>query len=119
MLTMMGGTVLDFREAVMGASKVDLHLATAMGGVKIIVPPGVRVQWAGITLMGGVKVEESVELSVQPDTSVLWISGFVAMGGLKIIERLPHETNKQARRRRKARKAHRGHGNPYSQPPTG
>ena len=117
-LTMMGGTVLDFREAVVGTSKIDLHLATVMGEVKIIVPPSVRVQWAGITLMGRVVMEESVELAAAPATLVLRISGFVAMGGVKIIERLPRETRKQARRRHgEARKAHHGHRKkPIQQP---
>ncbi len=104
-LTMMGATVLDFREASIETSKIVLPLIVAMGGVEIIVPPGVHVQWSGIALMGG--VEESVGL-LAPDSPVLSISGFCVMGGVEIIECLPGETPKQARRRRKkARKAHR------------
>ena len=105
-LTVMGATVLDFREASIETGKIVLQLIAAMGGVKIIVPPGVRVQWSGIALMGGVK--ESMGLPA-PDSPVLSISGFCVMGGVEIIECLPGETPKQARRRRKkARKAHRG-----------
>ncbi|WP_074457024.1 DUF1707 SHOCT-like domain-containing protein [Candidatus Synechococcus spongiarum] len=115
-LTMMGKTVLDFREAVIGTSRIALHLITAMGGVEIIVPAGVRARWAGIAVMGKVKVEESVGVSA-PDTPLLWISGFVVMGNVKIIERLLHETRKQARRRYKeTRKMHRGHRNPFPPP---
>ena len=112
-LTMMGATVLDFREASIETGKIVLQLIAAMGGVKIIVPPGVRVQWSGTALMGS--VEESVGMPPAPDSPALSISGFCVMGGVEIIECLPGETPKQARRRRKkARKAHRGDRSPMA-----
>ena len=106
-LTLMGGTVLDFRNAVMESSEMVVWLAVALGGVEIIVPPGVRAQWSGIALMGG--VEQMSGSPAGPDTPVLHIRGLVFMGGVEIIERLPRETHKQARRRhRKERKARHG-----------
>ena len=102
-ITVMGGAELDFREAVFATREVRIHVVTVMGGVEVVVPPGVRVEWAGIALMGGVSTPERSAPDI-PDGPVVRVSGFVLMGGLEVTERLPGETKRQAKKRLKRMK---------------
>ena len=106
-VTVMGGTDLDFRQATFATGEVSVRLFTLMGGVDIVVPPGVRVEWGGIALMGGVSMPEP-DTAPAPDAPVIRISGLVCMGGVDVVERFPGESARDARKRiRKDRKARR------------
>lgn len=106
-VTVMGGTDLDFRQATFATETVSIRLLTLMGGVDIVVPPGVRVEWGGIALMGGVSTPEP-GTPPAPDAPVIRISGLVCMGGVDVVERHPGESARDARKRiRKDRKARR------------
>ena len=106
-VTVMGGTDLDFRQAAFAAETVSIRLLALMGGVDIVVPPGVRVEWGGIALMGGVTMPEPVTPPGR-DAPVIRLSGLVCMGGVDVVERHPGESAREARRRiRKDRKARR------------
>jgi len=106
-VTVMGGTDLDFRQAAFATETVSVRLLALMGGVDIVVPPGVRVEWGGIALMGGVSMPEPVTPPA-PDAPVIRLSGLVCMGGVDVVERHPGESARDARKRiRKDRKARR------------
>lgn len=106
-VTVMGGTDLDFRQATFATETVSIRLLTLMGGVDIVVPPGVRVEWGGIALMGGVSTPEP-DTPPAADAPVIRISGLVCMGGVDVVERHPGESARDARKRiRKDRKARR------------
>ncbi|MYC86928.1 MAG: DUF1707 domain-containing protein [Gemmatimonadales bacterium] len=106
-VTVMGGTDLDFRQAAFATETVSIRLLALMGGVDIVVPPGVRVEWGGIALMGGVTMPEPVTPPA-PDAPVVRLSGLVCMGGVDVVERHPGESARDARKRiRKDRKARR------------
>ena len=96
----MGGAELDFREAVFATREVRVHVVAVMGGIEVVVPPGVRVEWAGVALMGGVSTPERMEPDT-PDGPVVRISGLVLMGGVEVAERLRGETKRQAKKRLK------------------
>lgn len=106
-VTVMGGTDLDFRQATFATDTVSVRLLALMGGVDIVVPPGVRVEWGGIALMGGVTTPEPATPPA-PDAPVIRISGLVCMGGVDVVERHPGESARDARKRigkdRKARR---------------
>ena len=102
-LTLMGGAELDFREAVFTTREVSVRIVAVMGGVVVIVPPGVGVEWAGIALMGGVATPERTG-RLAADGPVVRISGIVCMGGVDVVERLPGESAREARKRRKIEK---------------
>ncbi len=55
--TVLGGMHLDLCDAVLGAEEVSLTVVALLGGVRIIVPPGVEVDVDGLTLLGGRHVE--------------------------------------------------------------
>lgn len=106
-VTVMGGTDLDFRQATFATEAVSVRLLALMGGVDIVVPPGVRVEWGGIALMGGVTMPEP-DTPPAPDAPVIRLSGLVCMGGVDVVERHPGESARDARKRiRNDRKARR------------
>ena len=106
-VTVMGGTDLDFRQAAIATETVSVRLLALMGGVDIVVPPGVRVEWGGIALMGGVAMPEPTKPPA-PDAPVIRLSGLVCMGGVDVVERHPGESAREARKRiRRNRKARR------------
>lgn len=106
-VTVMGGTDLDFRQAAFATETVSIRLLALMGGVDIVVPPGVRVEWGGIALMGGVTMPEPA-MPPARDAPVIRLSGLVCMGGVDVVERHPGESARDARKRiRKDRKARR------------
>ncbi len=102
--TLMGGASLDFRDATLTAPVTEVELFILMGGVEILVPPGVRIVCDAFSLMGGVEHRTDPTAGVPaPDGPILRITGYVMMGGVEIAERLPGESAKDARRRRRNR----------------
>ena len=72
-----------------------------MGGVQIIVPPGLAVEVNGTAIMGGFDHLERAPPTPDPDRPVLSISGFAMMGGVHIETRLPGEDERGSRRRQR------------------
>jgi hypothetical protein len=107
-ISVLGGTELDFREAELAPGETHVIVFSLMGGCEIIVPPGLAVDMDGIAVMGGFEHLERAPLHRDPDAPYLRISGFVCMGGVNVTTRLVGETERDARRREKAeRKAQR------------
>ncbi len=100
-LTVMGGASLDFREARLPEGDVEIRVAAFMGGVEIIVPPTLAVESNGAAIMGGFEHVDRAPAAVEPGATVLRVSGITMMGGVHIETRLPGETSRQARKRRK------------------
>lgn len=103
-LAMMGGLEIDFREARFGPGTTDLNVLALMGGVEIIVPPGLRVECEGYGIMGGF---DSLDQHTEPGGEhrpILRIRGAAVMGGVEITQRLPGETAKDRKRRLKEEK---------------
>jgi hypothetical protein len=99
-LSVMGGTHLDFREAILGPGVTDVKVFAMMGGVEIVVPPGINVESHGIGIMGGFDhVTDYGENAV--DAPTLRITGLALMGGVEITVRNPGESARDARRRRR------------------
>lgn len=103
-LALMGGAKLDFREVIFGEPVAEVTIVVFMGGVEIIVPPGIRVESNGFALMGSF---EQVTQEPEPDAPLLKVNGFVCMGGVEMKVRLPGETEREARRRIKQEKGRR------------
>ena len=112
-VTVMGGAELDFREARFSPGVTDVTCFVLMGGVEIIVPPGVHVELNGFALMGGFGQRGGRELPSDPNAPVLRIGGVAVMGGVDLQVRLPGQTAGDARAverlaRREARRLGRG-----------
>jgi hypothetical protein len=104
-IAVMGGAELDFREARFGPGVTEVTCFAMMGGVQIIVPPGVHVEINGLALMGGFSHRGSVDPPDDASGPVLRIGGVAIMGGVDLEFRYPGERPGDARRReRVARK---------------
>lgn len=98
-IAVMGGAELDFREARMPPGITELNVFAWMGGVEVVVPPGVRVEMNGIALMGGFEEHMRTVEPPPPDAPVLRIGGFALMAGVEVSVRHQGETASDARQR--------------------
>jgi hypothetical protein len=99
-IAVMGGAELDFREAHLGPGVTEVNVLVIMGGVEIVVPPGVQVEMNGVALMGGFEARDRTStVAAEAGAPVLRIGGFVLMGGVDVDVRYPGETAGEAKRR--------------------
>ena len=100
-MALMGGVVLDFREAVFSAGVTEVHVNAVLGGVHIVVPPTLSVEIAGTAIMGGFDHVDRLPQAVDPTRPVLRVRGVAFMGGVFVETRLPGESERDAHRRRR------------------
>jgi hypothetical protein len=80
--TVMGGTELDFRDAVFPPEGVTIQIFCFMGGVEITVPPHVTVNVDGFAVMGAFEDKSrSPGAGAKPQ---LKVRGFCLMGGVEV-----------------------------------
>lgn len=79
----MGGIGLDLREATLSAPVTDIYVFALMGGVEIIVPPGVRLETDGFAIMGGFEDQLKEPASRDPELPVIRVRGLAIMGGVE------------------------------------
>jgi Domain of unknown function (DUF1707)/Cell wall-active antibiotics response 4TMS YvqF len=96
-----GGALLDLREARFPTGVIDLEVRAVLGGVQILVPPGLAVEVRGTAIMGGFQNVNRAPAHPDPDAPLLRIHGLAFMGGVDITMRLPGESEHQAHHRRK------------------
>jgi len=100
-LAIMGGAGLDFREAKMPPGVTEVNVLAIMGGAEILVPPGLAVETHGFGFMGGFEGVDQVGVDQDPDAPRLVIRGLAIMGGVEVKVRLPGESARDARQRRR------------------
>ncbi len=98
-VALFGGANLDLREARFPAGVIDIHVTAVMGGINIVVPPGLAVQMHGSAIMGGFADVNRAPANPDPDAPLLRVHGLTMMGGVNIEMRLPGESERGARRR--------------------
>jgi hypothetical protein len=101
-VAVMGGAGLDFREARLAPGVTEVTVVALMGGVEILVPPGLGVQTHGVCLLGGFDALDQASSDPSPDAPRLKINGLACMGGVEVKVRLPGESARDARRRLRA-----------------
>jgi len=94
-----GGAHLDLREARFPPGVVELDVTAVMGGIEIIVPPGLAVQMHGSAIMGGFQDINRAPANPDPDAPLLRVRGLTMMGGVHVSMRLPGESERTAARR--------------------
>ena len=100
-VAVMGGSELDFREAVMGPGVTELRVFTVCGSVEVIVPPGLNVESHGIAILGRFEHKGDDYQHPDPHAPTLRITGVAVLGGVEVTVRHQGETARDARRRRK------------------
>lgn len=96
---MMGGLRLDFRQALFAPGLTELTVIAMMGGVEILVPPGLRVECEGFGIMGGFEGRSQSGDAEHPGDPTLRIRGVAIMGGVEVTERRSGETATERKRR--------------------
>jgi hypothetical protein len=108
-VAVMGGAELDFREAELSPGTTDVYLYAVWGAIEVIVPPDLDVEVGGLAIMGGLTHLASHPSRLESQRPRLRIHGFALMGAVEVKVRLPGETAKDARlRRRNERRRLRG-----------
>jgi hypothetical protein len=100
----MGGGVLDLRQAEIDGDEVTINAVAVMGGLDIYVPDTVEVEVGGFAIMGG-NDQRGSSRPPRPGAPLLHVNAYSLMGGIDVW-RLPAETRgmtlKQARQAAKA-----------------
>jgi hypothetical protein len=103
----MGGMVLDFREALLAPGETEVWVFTVMGGAEIIVPPGLAVETDGVAILGGFEHAEDADPNTDPNAPFLRVRGVALLGGVEVKIRHPGETEREAKRRRRVERKER------------
>ncbi|PAZ10855.1 hypothetical protein CLM62_38855 [Streptomyces sp. SA15] len=105
-----GGGEIDLREANFADGEVEINCVAIMGGVQVIVPPGVEVVVRGIGIMGGFDHREE-GVPGDPGAPRVIVTGFAFWGGVGVERKLTRsdrqrlkEERRQERLERKASK---------------
>ncbi|MFD7664416.1 DUF1707 domain-containing protein [Streptomyces sp. NPDC059788] len=80
------GGQIDLRDANFEAGEVTLRCFALMGGVEVVVPPGVEVQVTGWGFMGGFEPDDSAP--GDPGAPRVKVTGFAMMGGVGFRRKL-------------------------------
>ena len=100
-LGVLGGISLDFREAVLGAGVTDVNVLAVLGVVEIIVPPEMAVEVDGMAVLGGFEYQTNAPPRTDPNPPILRVRGLAVLAGVNVEVRLPGETSRDAKKRRR------------------
>ncbi|SHI21567.1 DUF1707 SHOCT-like domain-containing protein [Streptomyces sp. 3214.6] len=96
-----GGGEIDLREADFAAGEVVINCVAIMGGVQIIVPPGVEVVVRGIGVMGGFD-DGATGVAGDPGAPRVVVTGFAFWGGVGVERKKTKAARRQEKLDRKA-----------------
>jgi len=96
--SIIGGADLDLSQAELAAPEVTLTQVSILGGVRITVPPGVRVDRSGFNLIGGTRIGGGPEPG--PGAPTIHIRAFSLLGGVEIERSRPAGYTTAGRSRR-------------------
>lgn len=89
-VAVMGGGVIDLRDAYFADREVVLNCVAVMGGVDVIVPPGVEVVMRGAGLMGGFDHDtRGDDTGPEPGAPRVVVTGFALWGGVGVRTKRP------------------------------
>ncbi|MGH9136877.1 MAG: DUF1707 SHOCT-like domain-containing protein [Acidimicrobiales bacterium] len=78
-----GGCTLDFRAARIDGPDVEVTAVAIMGGIDIIVPEGIEVEFSGLPIMGGTDCRLK-DVPVVPGAPVLRVRAVAFWGGVSV-----------------------------------
>jgi hypothetical protein len=102
-LALWGGGEIDLREANFADREVEINAIAIMGGIDVIVPPGVEVVVGGIGVMGGFDHQEE-GVPGAPGAPRVIITGFAFGGGVGVQRKLTRAEKQRLREERRQEK---------------
>ncbi|MFF9787760.1 DUF1707 SHOCT-like domain-containing protein [Streptomyces nigrescens] len=97
---LMGGGQIDLREAQFAGPEVVIDCWVLMGGVNIVVPPGVEVDVRGLGVMGGFDAREDGTPG-EPGAPRVVVRGLALMGGVSVERKLPRAERRRLKEERR------------------
>lgn len=98
-----GGGEIDLREARFAERETVLNCVAIMGGVNVIVPPGVEVDVRGIGIMGGFDHSVAGEPG-DPGAPRVVVTGFAFWGGVGVERKLTKAEKQRLKAERRERR---------------
>ncbi|MFF0017838.1 DUF1707 domain-containing protein [Streptomyces sp. NPDC005374] len=95
-----GGGELDLREANFADREVVINCVAVMGGMQVIVPPGVEVVVRGIGIMGGFDQREE-GVPGDPGAPRVIVTGFAFWGGVGVERKVTRAERQRLREERR------------------
>ncbi|MER6030416.1 DUF1707 domain-containing protein [Streptomyces sp. NPDC001851] len=95
-----GGGEIDLREADFADREVQINCVAIMGGVQVIVPPGVEVVVRGIGVMGGFDHPRD-DGPPEPGAPRVVIGGFAFWGGVAVARKVTRAEQKRLKEQRR------------------
>lgn len=99
-VTVFGSTTLDLREARLQPGVTEIEARVVFGELKVLVPPGVRVESEGNAVFGSFDHSAPAWDALPPDAPTVRIRGLAVFGATHVVVRLPGEGAIAALRRR-------------------
>ncbi|MFF7972802.1 DUF1707 domain-containing protein [Streptomyces sp. NPDC007905] len=96
----MGGGEIDLREANFADREVEINCVAIMGGVQVVVPPGVEVVVRGIGVMGGFEHPRD-DGPPEPGAPRVIISGFAFWGGVGVERKVTRAERRRLKEQRR------------------
>lgn len=98
----MGGVVVDLRNARFGPGVTEIDIFAFWGGVEVVLPPGVRVESFGAAFMGAFESQGGDATALSALHPTVRLNGLVIMGGVETKTRAPGERKGKGKSRRTA-----------------
>ncbi|MEU6575870.1 DUF1707 domain-containing protein [Streptomyces sp. NPDC046805] len=101
-----GGGEIDLREADFADREVEINCIAVMGGMQVIVPPGVEVVVRGIGVMGGFDHREE-GVPGDPGAPRVIVTGFALWGGVGVERKATRADRQRLKEERRQEKLER------------
>lgn len=104
-VAVMGGCELDLRNAEIDGDEVVINCFSLMGGIEIIVPEGISVDFSALPLLGGTECTINPDVPIIPGSPRVIVRALAIMGGVEVISRKTPAEEKALRAKRRAERA--------------
>ncbi|MFF4490908.1 DUF1707 domain-containing protein [Streptomyces sp. NPDC001544] len=95
-----GGGEIDLREAYFADREVEITCISIMGGMQVVVPPGVEVVVRGLGIMGGFDHREE-GVPGEPGAPRVIVNGFAFWGGVGVERKVTREERLRLKEQRR------------------
>ena len=93
-VAIMGGCLLDLRNAEVEGPEVVINAIALMGGIEIIVPEGIEVELGGIAIMAGKDAKRLKDVPPLPGSPIIRVRVFAVWGGVAVRSKAAHSGRK-------------------------
>ncbi len=97
----LGSVELDLRDAALGPGEYEFDVKAILGSVEIVAPEGLQVECAGSAILGSIDPGRPTPAVPGVDRPIVRLNCMAVLGEVDVDFRLPGETKRQAKRRRK------------------